>query len=166
MNKDNAFHYGSSENFPPLLHKKDSEMNSFLVKNCPVGIIVSIAFSSIKMGVTDINRWLHSHRHSYRYSTVSWYSLRVCYVPGTYHHLLQPSNGRHLGTHRTHLHGLCRKDYVWMTHIAQSIKRSKTGNWDIRFYFRICLYLCCEYRASSFISMGLWFLFCEKCDVD
>lgn len=39
-----------------FLHKKDCEMNSFLVKNCPVGIIFSSAFSSIQMDVADTNR--------------------------------------------------------------------------------------------------------------
>lgn len=126
--KDNIFYCAKSETFPPLPSKEGQQKEGcglFLVKNCLLGILFSIAFSSIQMAVADTNKWMHSYGNSYRHSTFSWYSLSVYCLPGTYCYLWQPSNGRHLGTHQMSTHCVCRKDCAWITHIAWSIKRSR-----------------------------------------
>lgn len=77
--KDNTFYCGKSETLPSKegQQKEACFLGLFLIKNCLLGILVSIAFSSVQMAVTDTIKRMHSYGNSYRHSAFGWYSLSV-----------------------------------------------------------------------------------------
>lgn len=64
-------------------------------------------------------------------------------------------------------YSVCEWEELCMNGIYCSVfQKIKTGNWYIKFYSWICPYLSVRIGQVSFISMGLSFLICEKCDID